>query len=71
MSYRRLVLTCFAAFLGFLLYTTLKMDTPTSASATWPLVVGILVILMLPEKRLGGKMIVDLVKALRGIKPGV
>lgn len=66
MNYRRFILACYACFMGFLLYMTLKMDTPTASSATWPLVVGILIILMLPEKRLGGKMVVNLVKALKG-----
>ena len=65
MSYRRIALITFAGFMGYLLFTVIKMDTPTSAGAVWPLVVGLLIILMLPEKRLGGQMIVDLVKALK------
>lgn len=68
MTYRRVVLVLFAAFMAFMLYMVLSTDTPTSTGTTWPLVVGILVILMLPEKRLSGKMIVDLVQALKGKK---
>lgn len=68
MTYRRVILSGFAAFMGYLLFMILRMDTPTSSGAVWPLVVGILVILMLPEKRLGGQMIVDLVSALKGKK---
>jgi len=68
MTYRRLVLIAFAGFIGYLLLTVIQMDTPTSTGAVWPLVACLLVILMLPEKRLGGKMIVDLVAAAKGGK---
>lgn len=68
MTYRRVILVLFAFFMAFMLFTAITMDTPTSASAVWPLVAGLLIILMLPEKRLGGKMIVDLVTAVKGLK---
>jgi len=70
MTYRRAMLAAFAVFMGYLLFMVLSMDTPTSGGAVWPLVIGVLVILMLPEKRLSGKMIVDLLRALKG-KPNV
>ncbi len=66
MSYRRFILIAFAAFMAYMLFIAVGMNTPSSASTIWPLVVGLLVILMLPEKRLGGKMIVDLVKSIKG-----
>jgi len=66
MSYRRIVLIIFACFIGYLLYAVVMMDTSTSGGAIWPLMTGLLVILMLPEKRLGGEKIIELLKAMKG-----
>ncbi len=66
MSYRRVLLGLFAVFFGYMLWLALHMETPAAASALWPLIVGILVVLMIPEKRLGGEMFVRLIEAFKG-----
>lgn len=68
MSYRRILLACVVAVFSYMLWVALHLDSITGAGAVWPLVVAILVVLMLPEKRLQGDMFVRLVEAWKGIK---
>lgn len=68
MSYRRVLLAGFAGFFAYMLWTVLRLDTATGTAAVWPLVFAILIILMLPEKRLQGDMFVRLIEALKGVK---
>lgn len=64
MSYRRFILIVFAAFFGYLLWVSLQVNT--DSASTWPLVFGMLVTLMLPEKRFQAETFVGLVEALKG-----
>jgi ABC-type multidrug transport system permease subunit len=65
-SYRRILLALFAGFFAYLLWEALHLETATGQGAIWPLVVAILVVLMLPEKRLQGDAFVRVVEALKG-----
>ena len=66
MSYRRLILFAVIVFLSYLLWYAIQLNTSTSISAVWPLIFGLLVTLMLPEKRLGGDLFVKMITALKG-----
>ena len=68
MSYRRFFLALASTFIGFLLWLAIDKDTATSGSAIWPLVFAFVIILMLPEQRLGGELFVRMVEAWKGKK---
>lgn len=65
-SYRRIILGGVVIFLSYLLWYAIQLNTATSISAVWPLIFGLLITLMLPEKRLKGDLFVKLVTALKG-----
>lgn len=66
MSYRRGILFLIVVFLSYLLWYAIQLNSPSSISAVWPLIFGLLITLMLPEERLQGDLFVRLVEALKG-----
>ena len=66
MSWRRLILAAVVGFIAYLLWLVINTSTETSISAVWPLCFTLLIVLMLPEKRLKGDLFVSMVKALKG-----
>lgn len=68
MTYRRAFLAIAAVFIGYLLWLVIVKDSAVAMAAVWPLIVAFIVILMLPEKRLGGELFVRVMEAWKGKK---
>jgi len=69
LSYRRIFLAIAVIFIGYLLWLIIDKDSAVSIGAVWPLVFAFVIILMLPERRLGGDLFVRMIEAMKGIKP--